>query len=386
VLADFNGDNKLDFAVVAGTGVTVFLNNGTGGFGSTSIPLLERRQNPRSSKTSPRPGTGPNFTTIGAADFNGDGKIDLAVSGGQFFPTDLEVLLGNGDGTFQSPVSAGVSGAPMTIGDFNGDGIPDVALGQQDFTGFVVLVLGNGDGSFHSSAYYPTASSAGVPVAGDLNGDGKLDLAVANGGNTLTILLNSTPPDFVVSAPASLTPSPVAPGQSAQATLTVMPSGGFNGTVTLTCSVSPASASAPTCSLNPDQLQVTGTGQLVSTLTVNTTAPTMALVLPTIHERDLASYALVFPIFGLALWGVGLKTRGSRRHKLLGLATCWLIFGGLMVLAACGGGSSQSSSSGGTAGGGGTGSGGTASGNYTVDVTTTSGATQHTISLTLVVQ
>jgi uncharacterized protein (TIGR03437 family) len=106
-----------------------------------------------------------------AADFNLDGKLDLAEG------NSAVLLLGRGDGTFQAAISYGVPG-PLAQGDLNGDGKPDLAVGRS--AGTVSILLGNGDGSFQPPAEFPAAASgAGEITIADFNGDGRPDLAVA---------------------------------------------------------------------------------------------------------------------------------------------------------------------------------------------------------------
>jgi hypothetical protein len=112
---------------------------------------------------------------ITVADFNGDGKADLAVIDRS--TSSLLVFLGNGDGTFSSPVSyfAGSGGAYLVTADFNGDGHFDVAVSGG---ANIAILLGKGDATFQPATFFPAGS--GPILVADLNGDGKPDL-IANG-------------------------------------------------------------------------------------------------------------------------------------------------------------------------------------------------------------
>jgi hypothetical protein len=117
-----------------------------------------------------------------------DAKGSLAVS----------VLLGNGDGTFQPAVSLPETHAPtaIAVGDFNGDGIPDIAVanandGSGGF-GRVSLFVGNGNGTFQDAALISIGNNnAQFAVAGDFNNDGKLDLAITNQSGTVDVILGN---------------------------------------------------------------------------------------------------------------------------------------------------------------------------------------------------
>jgi hypothetical protein len=117
---------------------------------------------------------------------NGDGIPDLVgTNNGVSGPHTVTVLLGNGDGTFQAGTSypAGVSPDSVAVGDFNGDGIPDLVVGN-NYTHTVDVLLGNGDGSFQAPVSYDVGQGGyvySVAVA-DFNGDSIPDLAVASGG------------------------------------------------------------------------------------------------------------------------------------------------------------------------------------------------------------
>jgi hypothetical protein len=143
----------------------------------------------------------PYYPTFAApGDFNGDGKPDLAVTetndlgpGGA-----VAVLLGLGDGTFTTgQLYSGVAQpGSVAVGDFNGDGKLDLAVGNSS-AATVSVLLSNGDGSFQSALPFDTNGVVGLQgdslVVGDFNGDGKPDLAVAEfSSNVVSILINNT--------------------------------------------------------------------------------------------------------------------------------------------------------------------------------------------------
>src|SRR5207237_5434651 len=114
---------------------------------------------------------------VAAGDFNNDGKLDLAVSEG----LGLVLLLGNGDGTFQSPstVYSSFTLGSLAVGDFNNDGKLDLAAGDRfnpdtGTVGLADIFLGNGDGTFGNPTSYLTSDNGPAQfAAADLNGDGK---------------------------------------------------------------------------------------------------------------------------------------------------------------------------------------------------------------------
>ena len=167
-VADFNRDGKADIATVnEGNGtVSILLGNGDGTFASPVSYSI---------------GDAGDLESLAVGDFDGDGKLDLVVGGG---PTNVFVLLGNGDGTFGPPVSfqAGGSASDVAVGDFNGDGKLDVAVSNSAYD-TVGILLGNGDGTFQPPVTYPAGGRAEYVAVGDFNGDGKLDLVTANAYN-----------------------------------------------------------------------------------------------------------------------------------------------------------------------------------------------------------
>lgn len=161
---DFNGDGKLDLVVTGGV-TKIFLGKGNGGFDAGNVINVIANGPPA------------------VGDFNGDGKLDLA------FPyyNAVSVLFGNGDGTFQSPVIYQVSypGYAAIAADVNGDGKLDIV------TSGLSVLLGKGDGTFTSAGGINLESQGGLaPFPGDFNGDGKLDVAVPTQGGVYLILGN----------------------------------------------------------------------------------------------------------------------------------------------------------------------------------------------------
>lgn len=155
--------------------------------------------------------TGVSAKSVHIADFNGDGKADVAVlNTGELDMGSVAVMLRTSTG-FSAPVvtsTGGIAAWSMATGDFNQDGKMDVAV-VNNASGNVSIMLGNGDGTFRIGGYYATHLSPNAITAADLNGDGHLDLAVVNGGSgDLTILLGKGNGTFTTGASIYLGSSP----------------------------------------------------------------------------------------------------------------------------------------------------------------------------------
>jgi autotransporter-associated beta strand protein len=180
-IGDVNRDGKLDLAIVnyLDNTVSVLLGNGDSTFQDRTTYA-----------------TGPNPDSVAIGDVNGDGKSDLVVANQSYNDQHLltvSVLLGNGDGTFQSQISntADAGGFSVAIGDLYGDGIPDAVV-PNIWSNTVSVLLGNGDGTFRNPIINLTGASPFSVAIGDLNGDGKPDLVVSNeSSNTLSVLLGN---------------------------------------------------------------------------------------------------------------------------------------------------------------------------------------------------
>ncbi len=197
-VGDFNGDGVPDLAIANGGYGTlaILLGKGDGTFSAgTTVTLPSPWQ--------------PNSVAVG--DFNGDGKLDLALSmiSASTAQGEVAILLGHGDGTFtMTPATPATAPYPdfVAAGDFNGDGIADLAITSYNPNiingpGTLTVLLGNGDGTFTAAPSLMTRNGPSSITVGDFNGDGKEDLAVSNGENgALTIFLGNGDGTFTEAA------------------------------------------------------------------------------------------------------------------------------------------------------------------------------------------
>jgi Bacterial Ig-like domain (group 3)/FG-GAP-like repeat/FG-GAP repeat len=152
------------------------------------------------------PGNEPLYVAVG--DFNGDGIPDLVTANQA--NTTATVMLGNGDGTFTFKSSLTVGNGPSFIAvyDFNGDGIPDLAVASSEDANVTVL-LGNGDGTFTTKSTLSVGNDAECIGVGDFNGDGIPDLAVASeASSTVTILLGNGDGTFTTNSTLNISGGP----------------------------------------------------------------------------------------------------------------------------------------------------------------------------------
>ncbi len=177
------GDGKLDIVIAdkADYGVSVLLSNGNGTF--------------QAARNFPTYGTftGPNYLlrvypmSVALGDLTGDGKLDIVVADEQ--RSAVAVLLGNGNGTFQADQTFAGGGSGMALADMTGDGKLDIV------TSSVSVLLANGNGTFQAQQTFYAASVQGPIALGDVNGDGKPDLAVDD-GDAVNVLFGGSNGNF----------------------------------------------------------------------------------------------------------------------------------------------------------------------------------------------
>jgi hypothetical protein len=182
-----DGDGVPDLVVANNTSknMSVLLNQGNGTFAPAIYYSIASGGSPNS---------------VAVADLDGDGLRDIVVASQG--SNDVSVFMNQGNGTFAAGVSysAGTDALSLTAADLNGDGKPDLAAAG--YGGVVIVLLNQGAGSFSPPVEYIVEQNAypSLPVvaAADLNGDGKVDLAVA--GHRMSVLLNQGDGTFTLAA------------------------------------------------------------------------------------------------------------------------------------------------------------------------------------------
>jgi len=192
VAADFTGDGIKDIAVANSGSNTISIFKGKG-HGTYDTPSAIA--------------TGNTPVSVISGDFNKDGKMDLAVCNSA--DNNVQIFHGDGTGAFTTAstdlYTVGITPLKVVTGDFNGDGKLDLAVANQG-SGTVSILLGDGLGAFtKTSVDTPVGSSPISLAAEDFNADKRVDLAVANqGSNDVSILINNGSGTFKTGTPITI--------------------------------------------------------------------------------------------------------------------------------------------------------------------------------------
>jgi hypothetical protein len=200
VVADFDGDGKWDVAVGSVANHPVFLLLGKGD--GTFAPYYSCWSGGGLNDV-------PDAAALAAADIDGDGKTDLVVANTS--ENTVSLLIGNGKGSFAAPMAYSVGGTPadVAIGNLNVDTNPDLVVVNQS-SNTVSVLLGNGPAPFSPHKAYAVGQRPSAVAIGDLDGDGKPDLVVSNSGtpSTISVLLNNGDGTFKAQVTYPVDPGP----------------------------------------------------------------------------------------------------------------------------------------------------------------------------------
>lgn len=333
-VGDLNKDGNPDLVVPLreGNEVAILLGNADGTFQAETDFAI--------------PSNGPIGATL--ADFNGDGKLDLAVTAylretpGQ----GIYVALGNGDGTFQPPVFYQTTEQDQNLNlpypqyveaiDMDGDGKLDLVYTNADF-GMVGILFGNGDGTFDTPVEFPAGQYAYGLAVVDINHDGTPDVIAGDddfSGATVLLNLNGTGTQSNYGVTTSTPSATVSAGGSAVYDLSIAPANHYNGTVTMSCGTLPPYM---TCSFSPASFLMNGHTPVAVQLTVTTTAITASLREPAPLEpaqRKLPPFLAA----GLGAAGlVGMVFAGRRKNsRLMAFLFVALAVPAIVSLSSCG--------------------------------------------------
>ncbi|MGA7924524.1 MAG: VCBS repeat-containing protein [Candidatus Sulfotelmatobacter sp.] len=374
-VADFDRDGKPDLAISTSNGAQIMKGQGDGTFSSGGQAALA---------------AGFGAVTAWTADLNGDGNIDLIVKStasvegtcGPFHnpctitEEHVSVFLGSGSGklgTEQIFATASLCSewCPFFVtyhgvGDFDGDGKPDIAASQKVQSGMsFALDPGNGDGTFASPIGFPVPAPVNASIVADLNGDQLADVIVLDpANNSIDVLVNVTPAFSMTASANQLTANP---GEQVTDTMRFAQDNGFSFTIQLSCQVT-GPAPAPTCSLSPASI-AGGAGSSTSTLTISVPGASAGLVAPQSRLPLQSLYALALPFAFVGL--------GFRRKRVVPRHKRWLLGASLataaLISTACGGGNGNTQS-------------GHQPQSYTVQVTAASDALTKAMQISLTVQ
>ncbi|HSV16483.1 MAG TPA: FG-GAP-like repeat-containing protein [Tepidisphaeraceae bacterium] len=290
-VGDFNKDGKTDLAVADGlgvnnqldgtypAGVTIMLGNGHGSFSKAA--QYNALPTPDAGSDGHGGGDVVNPELITAGDLNGDGNLDLVLS---LYDHNIDIYLGNGNGTFHSAVGADTGEYPRSVAfvDVNHDGKKDLVvdnIGKQSASepGSIAVLLGNGNGTVQPAIQFTPFNYPGWMTAGDFNGDGRTDLAITRlfDGHSVNVMLGQPPVTVPAPTVTSITPThgPTSGGTSVTITgtnflhVTAVRFGSFNATSFTVKSATTIVATAPAesaATVNVTVTNIAGTSPVAS--------------------------------------------------------------------------------------------------------------------------